>query len=104
MKLDQEGLVTIKHLAALGHTRREIARLVGVCESTVRYHLGREAEGAADGRSQQQHLAAGWSEAIATYVATTPEGPINLAAMHDWLVAEHGYGGSLRSLQRYYRA
>lgn len=24
--------------------------------------------------------------------------------MHDWLVCEHGYPGSLRSLQRYYRA
>jgi transposase len=29
-------------------------------------------------------------------------GPINLAELHAWLVAEHGYRGSLRSVQRYW--
>ncbi|MBK7250688.1 MAG: IS21 family transposase [Gammaproteobacteria bacterium] len=27
--------------------------------------------------------------------------PVNVAALHDWLVAEHGYPGSLRSVQRF---
>ena len=104
VKLDPEGRVTIKQLAAHGHSGREIARLLGVCESTVRYHLERQAEGAVDGRSQQPRVAAGWSEAIATYVASSGQGPANLAALHDWLIEEHGYTGSLRSVQRYYRA
>ena len=30
------------------------------------------------------------------------EGPINLAVLHAWLVSEHGYSGSLRSIQRYW--
>ena len=29
-------------------------------------------------------------------------GPINLAVLHAWLVSEHGYSGSLRSIQRYW--
>jgi transposase len=31
------------------------------------------------------------------------DGALNLAALHDWLVAEHDYRGSLRSVQRYVR-
>ena len=104
MKLDAEGRVTIQQLATRGHGGREIARLLGVCESTVRYHLEREAVGAVDGRSRQPQVAAGWSEAIATYVERSPEAPVNLAALHDWLIEEHDYTGSLRSVQRYYVA
>ena len=104
MKLDAEGRVTIQQLASRGHGGREIARLLGVCESTVRYHLERQAAGAVDGRSQQPQVAAGWSEAIATYVERSPEAPVNVAALHDWLIEEHGYTGSLRSVQRYYVA
>lgn len=102
MKLDQEARMTIKHLAGRGHSRRRIARMLGVCEGTVRYHLHRQAVGAADGRSLQPQLAEGWSEAIAVYLESVGEGPVNLAALHDWMVAEHGYTGSLRSLQRYF--
>ena len=29
---------------------------------------------------------------------------LNLAALHDWLVTEYGYAGSLRSVQRFVRA
>ena len=104
MKLSSEARVTIQELAARGHGGREIARLLGVCESTVRYHLGRMASGVEDGRSKQPHLAMGWSEAIAAYVEGSPEAPVNLAALHDWLIEEHSYTGSLRSVQRYYRA
>jgi transposase len=103
LKLDAEGRVTIKQLAGRGHSGREIARLLGVCESTVRYHLDRQAQGAVDGRSLQPHLAGDWSEAIARYLESGGEGPVNLAALHDWLVEEHAYTGSLRSVQRYYR-
>jgi transposase len=103
LKLDQEARMTIKHLAARGQSRRQIARMLGICEGSVRYHLRRQAAGAVDGRSRQPHLAVGWSRAIACYLEMTGAGPANLAALHDWLVAEHGYPGSLRSLQRYFR-
>lgn len=103
MKLDQEGRMTIKHLAARGQSRRRIAQMLGICEGTVRYHLRRQAAGARDGRSLRPQLAAGWAEAIACYVEATGEGPVNLAALHDWLVAEQAYPGSLRSVERYFR-
>jgi transposase len=28
---------------------------------------------------------------------------VNLASLHEWLVAEHDFAGSLRGLQRYFR-
>jgi transposase len=105
MKVDQEGRMTIKHLAEKQLSRREIARLLGVSEGTVRYHLSRQAEGAVDGRKRQPQLAADWSEQIAYYIAgvVQDDGPLNLAALHDWLVCEHKYPGSLRSVERYFR-
>ncbi len=105
MKIDQEGRMTIKHLAERQMSNRRIARVLGVSEGTVRYHLRRQRSGADDGRQRQQQLAAGWSEAITWYLESVdwPEGPVNLAALHDYLVREHGYPGSLRSVQRYFR-
>lgn len=95
--------MTIRTLARRGQSQRAIARILGVDEKAVRYHLKRMESGAVDGRSKQHHLAAEWSEAITTYVSSMPEdGPVNLAALHEWLVAEHEYRGSLRSVERYY--
>jgi transposase len=85
----------------MGH--REIARVLGVAESTVRYHLARMAAGARDGRADQPQRAGGMHEAIAHYVESLEGGPLNLAELHSWLVAEHGYDGSLRSVQRYWQ-
>ena len=102
MKLDQEARMTIRCLAERGQSRRAIARLLGCAESTVRYHLHRQSEGAADGR-QKPHLAEGWQAAIAAYLEAG-QGPVNLADLHAWLVREHEYPGSLRSVQRYYHA
>jgi len=95
--------MTIQCLAQRGQSRRRIARLLGVTEGAVRYHLRREAEGAVDGRSRQHALADDFAEAITWYFEALGEGPVNLADLHDWLVAEHDYPGSLRSVQRYYR-
>ncbi len=96
--------MSLKHLAERGQSRRRIAEILGVDESTVRYHLHRQALGATDGRAQQKRLADGWAEAITCYLEALAEGPLNLTALHDWLVAEHGFPGSLRGLQRYFRA
>lgn len=104
-KLDQEARMTIQTLAERGQSNRAIARLLGVHENAVRYHLKRLCQGAVDGRSRQKHLAADFQEAIATWLEQLDDsGPLNLAALHDWLVTEHHYPGSLRSLQRYFKA
>ncbi|MDO9069568.1 MAG: IS21 family transposase [Deltaproteobacteria bacterium] len=96
--------MTIQHLASIGQSRRQIARVLAVDESTVRYHLERIAQGAVDGRGLQPFAAEPYGEAIAHYLSSLGDGPVNITALHQWLAAEHGYPGSLRSLQRYYRA
>jgi transposase len=104
-KLDLEARMTIKKLHERGCTKASIARTLGVTEGSVRYHLDRQARGAADGRSRQEHLASAWREAITHWLESQGDpGPVNLAGLHSWLVEEHGYEGSLRSIQRYFRA
>lgn len=94
--------MTIKTLAAKGQSRRAIARQLEVCEGTVRYHLKRMGSGATDGRARQVRLAGAFREAIDGWMAGR-DALTNLAALHDWLVAEHDYAGSLRSVQRFVR-
>jgi transposase len=103
VKLGQEERMTIQVLAARGQSGRETARLLGVSEGAVRYHLRRRAEGAIDGRCRQPQLAEGWSGAVVQYLEAVGEGPVNLAALHEWLLSEHDYPGSLRSVERYFR-
>ena len=94
--------MTIKTLASRGATNSHIARLLGVTEGTVRHHVARMRSGALDGRSRQEPKAAAVSAAIDHWRQIQGEGPINLAVLHAWLVSDHGYSGSLRSIQRYW--
>lgn len=100
---DLELRMTIKTLAAKGQSKRAIARQLDLCEGTVRYHLRRMAEGARDGRSRQPHAASRYRDAIDHWMQQQ-DGAANLAALHDWLIAEHDYTGSLRSVQRFVSA
>ena len=96
-----EVRMTIKTLAAKGVPKRAIARQLYLSEGTVRYHLRRMAEGVTDGRSRQPRAARAHGEAIACWMAAHSEVAVNLAELHAWLVSEHDYAGSLRSVQRY---
>lgn len=95
--------MTIKTLAAKEVANAQIARMLGVTEGTVRYHRKRMDAGAVDGRSRQQPRAASVLEAIEHWRSQQADEVLNLAALHDWLVCEHGYGGSLRSIQRFWQ-
>ena len=96
---DLEVKMTIKTLASKNVTKRDIARQLGLSEGTVRYHLKRMASSASDGRAKRR-VAADFAGAIDQWRgAKTPRE--NSADLHDWLVAEHDYPASLRSLQRY---
>lgn len=86
-----------------GHSQSAVARLLGVTEGTVRYHRKRGTVGAADGRSKQNLKAAAHAEAISHWRDQQEDARVNLAALHDWLRREHGYGGSLKSVQRYWK-
>ena len=101
-RLDTEARRTIKTLAKRGATNSHIARLLGVTEGAVRHHVARLQTGALDGRSRQEPKAACVAVAIDHWRQMQGDAPINLAVLHAWLVSEHGYSGSLRSIQRYW--
>jgi transposase len=102
-RLNEEARMTIKVLDERGAAGAEIARLLGVSEGAVRYHVRRMKVGAADGRGAQPQKAAAFAEAIEHWRQSTSDAGLNLAALHSWLVREHGYDGSLRSVQRFWK-
>ena len=102
-RLDIEGRTAMAVLLERGHSQSAVARLLGVTEGTVRYHRKRRSAGAADGRSRQDLKAAAHAGAIAHWRDQQADGRVNLAALHDWLRREHGYDGSLKSVQRYWK-
>ncbi|MGE3493051.1 MAG: IS21 family transposase, partial [Vicinamibacterales bacterium] len=100
-RIDPEIRMTIKTLAAKGTSCAEIGRLLKLPESNVRYHLARLKREVIDGRSQRPRRALVVAEAIEHWMQTHRDRATNLTVLHDWLLAEHGYTGSLRSVQRY---
>lgn len=100
-RVDGEARMTIKSLTAVGVSKSATARLLGVSEGTVRYHVERMSKDVTDGRALQAPKAAAVANAIAHWREAHGDGAVNLAALHEWLRAEHDYEGSLRSVQRY---
>lgn len=101
-RLRIEGRTAMSVLLEQGHSQSAVARLLGVSEAAVRYHRKRALSGETDGRSRQLLKAARHAEAIGAWRDLREGEAINLAALHDWLVREHGYDGSLKSVQRYW--
>ena len=52
-KLRKEDVVTLHVLKEKGSSNTKIARVLGVTEGAVRYHLRRQAGGARDGRKKR---------------------------------------------------
>ena len=103
-RLSGRQVVTLQELVKAGVSNVEAARPLGVTEGAVRYHLRRQAAGATDGRAQRAMLAESFRPAIDAYLEAVGEkAPSNVTELHDWLVAEHDYPGSVRNLQRYVR-
>jgi transposase len=104
-RLRREDVMTIEVLHERGISNRAIARQLGVHEHAVRYRLARQASGAQDGRAGKPFAAGPWAEAIANWMRAAEDGRgMNGRALYEWLVAEHGYGGSYKAVQRYVRA
>ena len=55
-KLEKDHLMTIKVLKETGEPVLQIAKRLGVDESTVRYHLIRMSIGATDGRAKASRI------------------------------------------------
>ena len=102
-RLEDEARTAMTVLLKQGHSQSAVARMLGVTEGTVRYHRRRRERGALDGRARQESAAAAHAAAIAHWRDQQTDGRINLAALHDWLRREHGYAGTLKSVQRYWR-
>lgn len=102
-RLESEGRTAMAVLLDQGHSQSVVARLLGVTEGTVRYHRKRRKASVVDGRTKQAFKASVHGEAIAHWRAQQGDGRINLAGLHAWLQREHGYDGSLRSVQRYWK-
>jgi len=96
--------MTIQVLHERGCSNREIARQLGIDEKAVRYRLSRLASGARDGRSEKPFRAEVLHAVIAHWFEHAGRRGVNLEALHEHLVAEHGYTGSSKSVQRYVRA
>jgi transposase len=101
-RLDPEARVAIRTLVSRGTSNSAIARLLDVTEGAVRYQVARMSSGRIDGRSAKLPKANCVAAAIDFWREGEGAGPVNLAALHDWLAREHGYGGSLRSVQRFW--
>jgi len=102
-RLKSEGRTAMAVLLDQGHSQSAVARLLGVTEGAVRYHRKRRKSGVVDGRTQQEFKVLVHGAAIAHWRAQQGDDRINLAALHAWLQREHGYEGSLRSVQRYWK-
>src|SRR5262245_9488338 len=109
-KLTREQIVTIEVLQQRGQSQSQTARILGVSEGAVRYHLRRAQAGAADGRQKpslidQLGLAqavAHWWQAQAEILG--PQRPPSVQLLHEFLRAEHDYPGSYKSVRKFVRA
>lgn len=104
--LRREEIVTINVLSEKGENNCQVARLLGVSEGTVRYHLRRTASGAVDGRCGKPFKAEAMAGVIAAWFEEHGEDkrPVNVRDLYDHLLAEHGYAGSYMSVVRYVRS
>jgi transposase len=108
--LTREQIVTIEVLQQRGQSQRQTARILGVSEGAVRYHLRRAQDGAADGRQkpsliEQLGLAdavAHWWQARAQILG--PQRPPSVRLLQEFLRAEYGYNGSYKSVCKFVRA
>jgi transposase len=109
-KLTREQVVTIEVLQQRGQSQSQTARILGVSEGTVRYHLRRAREGAVDGRQKPSQIEQlGLDQAVAHWWQAQleilgPRGTPSVQLLHDFLRAEYGYQGSYKSVRKYVRA
>lgn len=114
VKLTKEQIVAIKALLERKVSRRRIAAQLGVTEGAVRYHERRSKDQQEpttdvipDGRVKNSLIESmGLLDAVATWwqhQESTSDRPPNVGRLHEWLVAEHGFTGSYKSVRKFAR-
>jgi FixJ family two-component response regulator len=99
-RLRQEHLLVMREMVARDVPVRQVARDLGVDESTLRYHLAR-ADAAPDGRRDRKSVVHGWEARIAVVLARFADPRIRGEAMdrveasvvHGVLRREFAYAG-----------
>jgi transposase len=109
-KLGKDEIVTIRVLKEKDESNRAIAKRLKVTEGSVRYHLGRHASGASDGRKKKclieklelGHVVDHWWQ---TQRELLPDDRApNVRILWQMLVGEHNYSGSYKSVRKYVRS
>ena len=108
-KLTKEEIVTLQVLDHKGQSKRSIARQLGVSEGTIRYHLSRQAAGSTDGRKKQSLIQKQSLVAVVDHwwehqLELLPSGRSpNIHQLWQFLMANHDYSGSYKSVTKYVR-
>src|SRR3954451_16455328 len=103
--LTREQIVTIEVLQQRGQSQRQTARILGVSEGAVRYHLRRARDAAADGRRKPSPIEQlGLTEAVAPWwraqaEITGQERPPSVLLLHEFLREEYDYDGSYKAVR-----
>ena len=102
--------MTIEVLQQRGQSQCQTARILGVSEGAVRYHLRRTRDGAADGRQKPARIEQlGLVEAVdhwwqAQVNTLGQQRPPSVQLLHEFLGTEYGYDGSYKSVRKFVRA
>ena len=101
-KLTQEEIMAIKQTGQKDISNRKLARLYGIDESTVRYHVARG--NTTDGRKNKPQKADQLAQVISHWLGHNKPEPgrkPNARALWEYLVDGYSYAGSYRSVVRY---
>ncbi|WP_310569337.1 IS21 family transposase [Gemmatimonas sp.] len=107
-RLRKDHLMVVRAMVARDVPVRQVARDLGVDESTLRYHLAR-GESAPDGRRDRKSILDGWQERIAAVldrfadprVGGDAVDRVEVSVVHGVLRREFGFTGSYQSVRRH---
>lgn len=107
-RLRRDELMVAKEMVAREVPVRQVARQLGVDESSLRYRLGRAVD-AADGRKERPSVLDGWETRIDAVLARfddprlrgEAEAAVDTTVVHGVLQREFGFPGSYQSVRRY---
>jgi transposase len=108
-KLSKEEIVTLQVLNDKGETNQAIAGRLGVTEGAVRYHLRRQKSQATDGRKKVLLIEKLGLTAVVEHWWKTQEDylpkdrPPNVQELWAFLVDQHQYSGSYKSVRKFVR-
>lgn len=109
-RLRREALMVAQQMVARQVPVRQVARQLGVDESSLRYRLGRSAA-APDGRRERPSVLDGWDARVEAVLARfddprlrgVPGATVEASVVHGVLERDYGFLGSYQAVRRYLR-